>query len=74
MSLNSNSEPISLAEHREARQSDVKWRAQSSPERQRAYRQLAIVALGMDLATLTRELRARRLERTRVLDEAQQAA
>ena len=74
MSFNTNCEPISLVERRAARQADVKWRTPLSAGQQRAYRQLAIVALGLDVPTLTQQLRARRLERTQALVEAQQAA
>jgi hypothetical protein len=42
-------------------------RAQVTPARYRAYRQLAIAALGLDLPTLTADLRARRLRDMPVL-------
>jgi len=48
-----------------------------TPAQYRAYRQLAIAALGLDVATLTNDLRARRLQRMpelRVLPEPDRAA
>jgi uncharacterized protein YlxW (UPF0749 family) len=64
MSTNSNVEPISLTEHRAARQTAAMPNAGAlTADQRRAYRQLAIHALGLDVATLTRTLRARRLER-----------
>ena len=55
-------EPINLAERRSARDQNAGATPLTTGQ-QRAYRQLAIFALGLDLPTLTRELRARRLQR-----------
>jgi hypothetical protein len=77
MSLNSNVQPISLVERRAARLADPHNNAQLSIALQRAYRQLAIAALGLDLPTLTRELRSRRIQRMpelRLLAHGDQAA
>jgi hypothetical protein len=63
MSLNSDVQPISLVERRAARLADPHNSAPLSIAQQRAYRQLAIAALGLDLPTLTRELRGRRIQR-----------
>jgi hypothetical protein len=60
MSTTSHVEPINLTERRAARR--LKADALTADQR-RAYRQLAIHALGLDIATLTSTLRARRLER-----------
>lgn len=63
MSTNSNVEPINLTERRAARQATATNGAALTVAQRRAYRQLAIHALGLDVPTLTRTLRARRLER-----------
>ena len=67
MSTNSNVEPINLTERRAARQAASSDGAALTADQRRAYRQLAIHALGLDVATLTRTLRARRIERMPVL-------
>jgi hypothetical protein len=63
MSTNSNVEPINLTERLAARQATASHGAALTTGQRRAYRQLAIHALGLDVPTLTRTLRARRLER-----------
>jgi hypothetical protein len=68
MQSNTNVQPISLAERRAARDLRTSTSsAQLTPAQRRAYRQLAIVALGLDLPTLTMNLRARRLQSMPVL-------
>lgn len=52
-------QPINLAELRAER---AAARLPLNASQQRAYRRLAIAALGLDVPTLTRQLRARRLE------------
>ncbi len=71
-----SNQPIDFTERRMAREARAQGAA-LTPEQQRAYRQLAIFALGLDLPTLTRELRARRIERMpelRLLPQSDRAA
>ena len=63
MSTNANVEPINLNERRAARHANGTEAAALTPGQRRAYRQLAIYALGIDISSLTQTLRARRLER-----------
>ena len=56
-------QPISLVERRAMRPATPDSSEALTPERERAYRQLAIYALGLDVATLTATLRVRRLQR-----------
>jgi hypothetical protein len=66
MPSNAGMQPISIAERRamrQANQSAVGDAETLTAAQQRAYRQLAIYSLGLDIATLTRQLRARRLQR-----------
>jgi hypothetical protein len=65
MSTNAKQQPIDLASRRASR--DASRSVSLTVAQQRAYRQLAIAALGLDLPTLTRELRARRLQRMPLL-------
>jgi hypothetical protein len=65
MSTNANQQPIDLAARRASRKAGRSMSLTAG--QQRAYRQLAIVTLGLDLPTLTRELRARRLQRMTML-------
>jgi hypothetical protein len=53
-------QPISIAD---CRATYVTEDQPMSAERKAAYRQLALVVLGMDIQTLTKELRARRMQR-----------
>ncbi len=65
MPSNSNPDvrPIGRLECLGMRQANAGKVEALTPAQRRAYRRLAIYALGMDIATLTRDLRARRLER-----------
>jgi hypothetical protein len=59
-----SSEPISISERRSSRNESNESAADRtplSPAQQRAYRQLAIFVLRLDVPTLTRDLRARRM-------------
>jgi hypothetical protein len=74
MSSNVNAQPISLAEHRASREATSK---SLTPEQQQAYRRLALTVLGLDLASLTADLRARRFQampKLQVLPESDRAA
>jgi hypothetical protein len=77
MESNSDMEPISLVERRALRQANGGTDEPLTPAQGRAYRQLAIYALGLDIATLTTTLRGRRLQRMpelRILPASDRAA
>jgi len=59
---NPDVQPISLADHRASRQTSAAQPKQLTAAQHRAYRQLAITTLGLDLPTLTQTLRARRIQ------------
>jgi hypothetical protein len=62
MTSNPDVQPISFVEGRAMRQASSSNRPTLTAAQERAYRQLVIAALGVDLPTLTRELRSRRLQ------------
>lgn len=77
MTSNSDVQPISLVERRALRQANSSNAAALTAAQERAYRQLVIAALGLDLPTLTRHLRSRRLQQMphlRLLPGAERAA
>jgi len=77
MTSNADVQPISFGERRALRQASSNNCAPLTAAQERAYRQLVIAALGVDLPTLTRELRGRRLQQMahlRLLPPADRAA
>lgn len=64
MQPEANSQPISIVARRALRQNaSVNANQPMSAARHAAYRQLALTVLGLDVPTLTNELRARRFAR-----------